>query len=136
MKECLNCNKSFDEKRDSAKYCSGNCRVKWNRKNPKKEKKLSELQQIKVMYNILIKKIDDLALHTVSLPLDKFKQNFSDVVPQIEINPKIAIKKTSAHWVELRRECQDANDFAKWIEDLENDQFLTIREKSQIKQTV
>ena len=88
------------------------------------------------MYNILIKKIDDLALHTVSLPLDKFKQNFSDVVPQIEINPKIAIKKTPAHWIELRRECQDANDFAKWIEDLENDQFLTIREKSQIKQTV
>lgn len=136
MKECLNCNKNFKEKKDSAKYCSDKCRVQWNRKNPKKEKGLSELQQMKVLYNALMLKIDNLALPTVSLPINDFKQGFIGVVPQIEVKPKTAIKRTPAHWIELRRECQDADDFAKWLEDLENDQFLTIREKSQIKQTI
>ena len=56
MKECLNCNNSFESKRESAKYCSDKCRVQWNRKNPKKEKGLTELQQMKVMYNSLIEK--------------------------------------------------------------------------------
>lgn len=50
--------------------------------------------------------------------------------------PKIAIKRTPAHWVELRRDCQNADDYAKWLEDLENDKFLTPREVREIKATV
>jgi len=50
--------------------------------------------------------------------------------------PKMAIKRTPAHWVELRRECENADDYAKWLENLENDTFLTAREKKEIKATV
>lgn len=50
--------------------------------------------------------------------------------------PKIAIKRTPAHWVELRRECENADDYASWLEKLEADQFLTAREKREIKATV
>jgi len=50
--------------------------------------------------------------------------------------PKMAIKRTPAHWVDLRRDCTDADQFAKWLQDLEDDPFLTAREKKEIKATV
>lgn len=31
---CIECGKSFDAMRSSAKFCSANCRVKFNKKNP------------------------------------------------------------------------------------------------------
>lgn len=55
---------------------------------------------------------------------------------QTEEKPKIKIRRTPANWVELRRECENANDYNKWLNDLENDPHLTIREKNQIKATV
>jgi hypothetical protein len=50
--------------------------------------------------------------------------------------PKIALKRTPAHWVELRRECSDADEYAQWLQNLENDPHLTAREKKEIKATV
>ena len=38
MKECLHCKKEFEEKRESAKFCSTSCRVMYNRKHGKKER--------------------------------------------------------------------------------------------------
>lgn len=52
-----------------------------------------------------------------------------------EEQPKFKIKRTPANWVELRRECENAEDYNKWLNDLENDTYLTIREKNQIKAT-
>lgn len=63
-------------------------------------------------------------------------ENISTLVPHKEPIKKIAIKRTPAHWVELRRACEGVDDYAKWLEDLESDTFLTTREKSQIKATV
>ena len=50
--------------------------------------------------------------------------------------PKIALKRTPAHWVELRRECADADEYAQWLQNLEDDQYLTAREKREVKATV
>ena len=142
MKNCLQCKKDFESKREAGKFCSTSCRVMWNRKNGKKgEKGLTELQQMKVMYNSLMEKIDKISLPQMPLsemmaPLTEKNAAFKGIIPQIEQKPKIDIKRTPAHWVELRRECETADDYAKWLEDLENDTFLTTREKSQIKQTV
>lgn len=36
MKLCLNCNKEFEPKKPHGKFCSANCRVAYNRKNPQK----------------------------------------------------------------------------------------------------
>lgn len=52
------------------------------------------------------------------------------------IKPKLAINRTPALWLELRRDCQTADDFSSWLEDLENDTFLTSAEKKQVKITV
>ena len=50
--------------------------------------------------------------------------------------PKIALKRTPAHWVELRRECADADEYAQWLQNLEDDPYLTVREKKEVKATV
>lgn len=144
MKECLNCNNLFEKKRESAKYCSDKCRVQWNRKNPKKEKGLTELQQMKVMYSTLIEKIETLSIlktEYITPKTDKENETFFNMGNKdsfITINEvkKIAIKRSPANWVELRRECQDADEYSKWLEDLENDIHLTTLEKKQIKATI
>lgn len=151
MKNCLQCKKDFESKREAGKFCSTSCRVMWNRKNGKKgEKGLTELQQMKVMYNSLMEKIDKISLPQMPLsemmaPLTEKNAAFKGILPHENGTPqaisnttkqKLDIKRTPAHWVELRRECETADDYAKWLEDLENDTFLTTREKAQIKQTV
>lgn len=37
MKECLNCKKEFEPKKQHGKFCCANCRVSYNRKHPKIE---------------------------------------------------------------------------------------------------
>jgi hypothetical protein len=34
--KCLQCDNEFEHKRETAKFCSDKCKVKWHRKNPKK----------------------------------------------------------------------------------------------------
>ena len=137
MKECLKCSKDISAKHKSAKFCSTSCRVLWNR-NPenKKEKGLTGLQQMTALYNALMDKIDSLALLTVPVPMVNQKTTFDGITSPFSENTKISLKKTPAHWVKLRRECENAEQYAQWLEDLENDIHLTAREKSQIKQTV
>ena len=137
MKSCLKCGKQFIEKRDTAKFCSVSCRVIWNR-NPKnkKDKPLSDSQQMKVMYNALMEKIDKLVMLPVFVPPVEQNTKFNGFIQQIEEKPKkIHLKRTPAHWVELRRECENADDYQKWLEDLESNPYLTHLEKKQIKAT-
>ncbi len=68
-------------------------------------------------------------------PLSLKNDKVFDEPPELP-KPQIALKRTPAHWVELRRECGDADEYAKWLEDLENDPYLTSREKRDIKATV
>lgn len=48
---------------------------------------------------------------------------------------KIVLKRTPQQWVELRRECNSTSEYIKWLEEFENDTFLTANEKKQIKAT-
>ena len=54
MKECLHCKKQFQEKKDTAKYCSDSCRVMFNRNKPKVKKEgITELK-MEVLYNAML----------------------------------------------------------------------------------
>lgn len=106
----------------------------WNRKNGNQNK--VKPIQVQVLFNQISEMVDRLS---------SAKTEFKGILPHENGVPEpishttkqsLAIKRTPAHWVELRRECETADDYAKWLEDLENDTFLTTREKSQIKQTV
>ena len=52
MKECLRCQKEFNAKRESAKFCSTNCRVQYNRVHGKK--KAISTVQVQVLYNEIL----------------------------------------------------------------------------------
>ena len=82
-----------------------------------------------------MKKIDNLSINKIDVTNIKSETKGIITAPQ-EIPKKISIKRSPANWVELRRECQDADEYSKWLEDLENDIHLTTLEKKQIKATI
>lgn len=51
MKVCLQCDKDISARRETAKFCSDNCKVKWNRKNGKAN--VSKVQ-MQVLYNQIL----------------------------------------------------------------------------------
>lgn len=54
MKECLHCKKQFQEKKDTAKYCSDSCRVMFNRNKPKVKKEVITELKMEVLYNAML----------------------------------------------------------------------------------
>lgn len=136
MRECLKCKKDISDKHEKAKFCSTSCRVMWNR-NPanKKQKGLTELQQVKVLCTAIMDRIDKMPIGGIAPQAAGQALLPNTIVPITQEQPKMRLKRTPAHWVELRRDCDDADSYAKWLDDLENDPYLTSLEKSQIKQT-
>jgi len=45
---CIQCNKEFEAKRETAKFCSDKCKMQWHRKHPKKTVTKFDIQ---VLYN-------------------------------------------------------------------------------------
>jgi hypothetical protein len=139
--KCLQCQKDFDAKRETAKYCSDKCKVKYHRKNGGKN--TIKPFQMQVLYNSIVELIEKgqqqqfRAANPMPKELHALEQNLKnkDQFTTVTEVPQRQIKRTPAHWVELRRECVDADDYAQWLLDLENDIFLNSREKSQIKAT-
>ena len=133
MKECLHCKKGFEPKKPTRKFCSDSCRVMYHRKHGKQDT-VSKVQ-MQVLYNSLMDKIEQMASQPISVLPPTQIASFNGVISSTTVTPKVGIKRTPAHWVELRRDCETADDYAKWLSDLDADQFLTTREKQQIKQT-
>lgn len=136
MRECLKCKKDISDKHEKAKFCSTSCRVMWNR-NPanKKPKGLTELQQVKVLCTAIMERIEKMPMAGIAPQIEGQTLPQQAPMPIIQETPKMRLKRSPASWVELRRECQTAEDYDKWLDDLENDRHLTEQEKSQIKQT-
>lgn len=57
MKACLNCQKSYQSKRDTSKFCSDKCRVAYNRKHP--QAGVSKFQ-MQVLYNNILAAVDSI----------------------------------------------------------------------------
>ena len=56
-KLCEQCGTEFEYTREAARFCSGKCRVKWSRKNPKKE--VTKIQ-MGVLYNQMLDLISEM----------------------------------------------------------------------------
>ena len=128
MKECLHCKKEFQQKRDTARYCSTSCRVMYNRKNPSVQKKKVELR-LDVIYNSIL---DLIANHKSELPKDAqhitqmgvFKYN--DAVEPM-FATKLKIKRSYENYQQLRIDCPNAEEWNElkseiWASDLPKDQ--------------
>ena len=131
MNKCLNCQKEYVPKRSYSKYCSDSCRVAYFRKNGKKD--AIKPLQLQVLYNAMLEMLQkggNLPIKNIDTPIAINNSNTNKVVVS-----RNEIKRSPANWVELRRECQDADEYNQWLEDLENDIHLTLLEKKQIKAT-
>ncbi len=129
MRECLKCKKDISGKHESAKFCSTSCRVMWNR-NPKnkKEKGLTELQQMKVMYNALMDKIDKIALPSINVPLFDRKTTFDGIMPSVSEKPKI--RRSFEYYQQARIDCMDIEEWAALKAQIMADDFLTPKQKN------
>ena len=80
MKECLNCKKGYESRRDFSKYCSTKCRVQYNRNNPKE--KVTRVQ-MQVLYNSILGLVDKMGLGDIPLSLvteNKITRGLADIV--------------------------------------------------------
>lgn len=72
MRECLNCKKEYEHKREASKFCSGKCRVKYNRDHPKEKITRMSMQ---AMYNFAMEALTELKNQKTggSLPVNSIK---------------------------------------------------------------
>jgi hypothetical protein len=135
MKECLECKKEFDAKREAAKFCSVNCRVKWNRKQPKKN--IVTPLQMQVLYNSVLEMVGKINYGVAPTLLDGSKVNHAklDEVGQWQEAKPTIKRRTPEEWVLWKREILDADEFQEWVKELESADYLTSKQKSLIKNT-
>lgn len=130
LKICLYCQKPYEAKRRSSKYCSDSCRVGFFNKNKKgnPDQPINVLQ-LQVLYNSLLEAIGN-------MPKNEIKNQTIFISDKKETEKtKFKIKRSPIGWVELRRDCQNIEQYNEWEDDLKNDIYLTELEKKQIKAT-
>lgn len=128
--ECLNCKKEFKEKRGTAKYCSVNCRVAWNKKNGNK-KPISGIQT-QVLYNAvleMVNKISDLTKGTNLI--EPFKQPQTNYPINTQ---KHNIIRSYEYYFQAKRNCENEDDWAKIKEEILNSD-LTSKQKALLTAT-
>lgn len=122
MKVCLNCEKEFQEQRETAKFCSTNCRVKYHQKNNgKKTEKVTNLK-LTVLYNSLLEVIEKIGKNSYA---------FSNPNQHANPLPKVpSIKRSFEYYQTARIECVDIQQWNELKEQIMNDPFLTSKQKT------
>jgi len=126
--ECLNCEKEFTQKRDTAKYCSDNCRVKaYNKRSGKTAKPTIQMQSVLARFESALQKMEAMGITTT----------IHNVLPVVEKSTEQVISeqnKTPEEWVLEKREIPewDIESYNKWFAALEAS-GLTKQQKSLIK---
>lgn len=131
IKGCLECKKDYEAKRDTSKFCSDNCRVKWNQKNKqsKSEKKESDLfLQMQVMMNTMIE-----GMGKTKEQLTVHNPNFFHF--QSEKPKKPSLVRSAEAWHDLKRECVSQEEWFDLKEQIENAPNLTTKQKQFIINT-
>jgi hypothetical protein len=117
MKECLNCQNEFTAKRAAAKFCSVNCRVAYNRKQPQKNK-ISKLQ-MGAMYNSMMEAIAKMG-QVSSQPKEVW-----NVPPSTP-----STYHSFEYYQKARLECETEDDWMILKDKIQCDQYLSSRQKS------
>lgn len=119
MKECLWCKKEFQEKKETARYCSTSCRVMFNRKFPKKKDDISKTQ-LQVIYNAILEKVGE---------LKAAPQTFS-IKPQMPVVQHISQPKTFTQYNQAKIDCQSEEEWMALALEIENDLYLPRKQKN------
>ena len=129
MKQCLQCEKEFDGKRDSAKFCTVNCRVKWNRKNGKK----SDIKpiQMQVLYNQILDAVGRIGSQNGLPPpvgaVMPLKSNFSTIVVA---EPKVNLQKSFDWYRVAKKEIELPEDWEQMKLEIMASTILSDKQKN------
>jgi hypothetical protein len=134
MKQCLECEKPFEAKRESAKFCSVNCRVKWNRKNGNKTP--VKPIQVQVLYNAMMDMVSNFKF-TPTTPSSYDAPKIPIVNDEYgQFSPPKPLKRRSYEsYREGKRECETAEQWEELRVEIDADMFLTKKEKDLLKTT-
>lgn len=131
--KCLQCGRNYEAQRLTSKFCSTNCRVKYNRKNGNKEQKVGKIE-LDVLYN----KILDLVTK-MERPLPDFinkpsydgssfnKYSFDEQAHYQE--PKRDLIRTFEQYRQLKLECENEENWIALSEKIRNAPNLSAKQK-------
>lgn len=106
MKQCLYCDKEFEAKRDSAKFCSTSCRVMHNRKHGKKNTVTPV--QMQALFNAMMEKLGEVGKIVAVTPKEAYDRPPLKITydePPKFLSPQIALKSFE-QWQREKRECE------------------------------
>jgi hypothetical protein len=128
MKECLNCKKEYQPKRDSSKFCSTSCRVGWYQKHSKGKKKVTptNMQELYTEMLALIKKANS----EPSQPLFGVVSKDEPKWGQTQGPVKIRLKRPFLTLQALVNECQSMEEYEPLRKEIEEADHLSDREKA------
>lgn len=120
MKSCEQCGTQFSFKRDSAKYCSTKCRVKWNRAHPKIA--VSKIQ-MEVLYTQMLDLVSEMKER-----LEQQTKMSSQEIPEIKRVPnyfapnipkkEFKLVRTVENYLQLKEECECVEDWKNLKEEI------------------
>lgn len=127
MNNCLQCKKEYEAKRGTSKFCSTNCRVKYNRKNGNK-KSVGKVE-LEVLYNKILDLVDKFEKPTES----SFKGEAINIHKYDEVGqytePKRQLIRTFEQYRQLRLDCENEEDWQILADDIRNAPNLSTKQK-------
>lgn len=130
---CEYCRLGFEAKKESAKYCSGSCRVMACRKREKVKQptqiETKALYDAAVKLMVTVEKLMEMVASGPNLPHLAPGQG---IAPIPEMRP-VMVRKTPQDWISEKRDLEDLELYQRWFVALEADPFLTSKQKSEIK---
>jgi hypothetical protein len=134
-KLCEQCGIEFKYTREAARFCSGKCRVKWNRNNPKKE--VSKVQ-MGVLYNQILDLVSEMKnkmTDQLGIPSQRFisetttpKENPINYFGIPEQKKKIKLKRSFENYQQLRKDCPDEDEWLKLKEEILSAEHLSSKQ--------
>jgi hypothetical protein len=115
MKVCLHCNKEFENKKETAKFCSVSHRVMWNRENKDKLKGLTEKQRLEIIYNSILELVDKTNIQHPIQSATSTSVSYENALKfeNEGYSNKPKIYRSFEYYQTARIECCDGDDWAK-----------------------
>ena len=122
MKKCLQCEKEYEAKRPTSKFCSDNCRVIYHRKHKdKKETGVIGKVELKVLY--------DTILDLVSSQLNKKEEPIMNEPTHYFETPKRNLIRTFEQYRQLKLDCENQEDWVALSDEIGNAPNVSSKQK-------
>lgn len=135
MRQCLNCKKDFEYKREAAKFCSNKCRAAYNRAHP--QEGVTKLQ-MQSLYNAILEAVDKIQYAGSKNAYDGAKTHYTKQDEPLTFTtpvPKISVDAIMRKYVEDRRDCSCQEEYISWLDRLNADERLSSKQKELVKNT-